>query len=48
MSNLLSRNEGVWISDKFWTYVMWFSIAGYVYTFISIIIIITIVMAVGK
>ena len=27
MCNPLSRNEGVWISGKVWTYVMWFSIA---------------------
>ena len=46
MCNQLSRNEGVWISGKFWTYVMWFSIACYLYTFISIILIIA--GAVGK
>ncbi len=38
MCNQLSRNEGVWISGKWWTYVMWFSIACYVYTIISIVV----------
>ena len=46
MCNQLSRNEGVWISGKFWTYVMWFSIACYLYTFVSLILIIA--GAVGK
>ena len=46
MCNQLSRNEGVWISGKWWTYVMWFSIVCYAYTIISLIIIITV--AVGK
>lgn len=36
MCNQLGRNEGVWISGKLWTYVMWFSIACYAYTFISL------------
>ncbi len=36
MCNQLSRNEGMWISGKFWTYIMWFSIACYAYTFISL------------
>ena len=36
MCNQLSRNEGMWISGKFWIYVMWFSIACYAYTFISL------------
>ncbi len=38
MCNQLSRNEGVWISGKWWTYVMCFSIACYVYTIISIVV----------
>jgi len=36
MCNQLSRNEGVWISGKVWTYVMWFSIACYFYVIISL------------
>ena len=46
MCNQLSRNEGVWISGKVWTYVMWFTIACYLYTLISLILIIA--GAVGK
>ena len=46
MCNQLSRNEGVWISGKIWTYVMWFSIACYLYTIVSLILIIA--GAVGK
>ena len=38
MCNQLSRNEGVWISGKVWTYVMWFSIGCYLYTFVSLIL----------
>ena len=38
MCNQLSRNEGVWISGKFWTYVMWFSIGCYLYTIVSLIL----------
>ena len=36
MCNQLSRNEGVWISGKVWTYVMWFSIVCYFYVIISL------------
>ena len=36
MCNQLSRNEGVWISGKLWTFVMWFSIACYFYVIISL------------
>ena len=46
MCNQLSHNEGVWISGKWWTYVMWFSIVCYAYTIISLVIIIY--AAVGK
>ena len=46
MCNQLSRNEGVWISGKVWTYVMWFSIACYFYVIISLTVIIA--GAVGK
>ena len=46
MCNQLSRNEGVWISGKLWTYVMWFSIGCYLYTFVSLILIIY--AAIGK
>lgn len=46
MCNQLSRNEGVWISGKVWTYVTWFSIGCYLYTIISIIIML--VLAFGK
>lgn len=46
MCNQLSRNEGVWISGKVWTYVTWFSIGCYLYTLISIIIML--VLAFGK
>ena len=38
--NQLSRNKGVWISGKVWTYVMWFSIACYFYVIISLTVII--------
>ena len=38
MCNQLSRNEGVWISGNVWTYVMWFTIACYLYTFVSLIL----------
>ena len=40
MCNQLSRNEGVWISGKLWTFVMWFSIACYFYVVISLTVII--------
>ena len=46
MRNQLSRNEGVWISGKLWTYVMWFSIACYFYVIISLTVIIY--AAIGK
>ena len=46
MCNQLSRNEGVWISGNVWTYVMWFTIACYLYTLVSLILIIA--GAVGK
>ena len=46
MCNQLSRNEGVWISGKLWTYVMWFSIACYFYVIISLTVIIY--AAIGK
>ena len=46
MCNQLSRNEGIWISGKAWTYVMWFSIGCYLYTFVSLILIIY--AAIGK
>ena len=46
MCNQLSRNEGIWISGKVWTYVMWFSIACYFYVIISLTAIIY--GAVGK
>ena len=36
MCNQLSRNEGVWISGKVWTYAMWFTIGCYLYTFVSL------------
>ena len=36
MCNQLSRNEGVWISGKVWTFVIWFSIACYFYVIISL------------
>ena len=38
MCNQLSRNEGVWISGKVWTYAMWFTIGCYLYTFVSLIL----------
>ena len=38
MCNQLSRNEGIWISGKLWTYVMWFTIGCYLYTFVSLIL----------
>ena len=38
MCNHLSRNEGVWISGKVWTYAMWFTIGCYLYTFVSLIL----------
>ena len=43
MCNQLSRNEGVWISGKWWTYLAWFSIACYAYTIISIVIMLVLV-----
>ncbi len=46
MSGLLSRNEGFWISGKWWTYLAWFSIACYAYTLISLAIMLA--LAFGK
>lgn len=46
MCNQLSRNEGVWISGKWWTYVICFSIACYAYTIISIVVMLS--LAFGK
>ncbi len=46
MSSLLSRNEGIWISGKWWTYLAWFSIACYAYTLISLAIMLA--LAFGK
>ena len=33
---LLNSYEGIWISGKLWTYVMWFSIGCYFYVIISL------------
>ncbi len=46
MSGLLSRNEGVCISGKWWTYLAWFSIVCYAYTLISLTIMLA--LAFGK
>ncbi len=36
MTNLLSKNEGIWISGKWWYYVLWIVIPCIVYTVVSL------------